>query len=225
MIDVKPVFQEAGNRDSTLIFIYEFLLEHTDQDFLDHSLLLELRKSAIGADYLPKSMVRIVEEKIHSSISALCDERLIAMRTTDGSIIMLETGFVVAQELYLQSQENAGDVANETKIPASDRIVSIGDNSAAQHNTADALDEVADKIEERPNDLELKAEERMVIVSEMRSLSSRIRSGFVRIRELQLQFGPNGILRFLLEKVGGHALKHYVDKALSALDNLIKSLS
>ena len=121
------------------------------------------------------------------------------------------------------SDEVLVDVQQWTEVPASDRVVRIDHNAPINNEALDTLDHLTEALRAKPNDLPLTADERVVILSEMESLANRLKAGCIRLAELTTATAKSGLLRWLLDKIGNHALRPYVEKAINALETIARS--
>ena len=112
------------------------------------------------------------------------------------------------------------DAVSQSEVPASDRIVRRDDNSAAFDAAAKALDETISAVE-KANDLgELSAEERTIVLSQLREGRKLFDLPEIKISAVQAMIVPK--LRWLVDKLGGEMVVYAATAALTALTTLLK---
>lgn len=114
--------------------------------------------------------------------------------------------------------------SSEGFVPASDRIVRLDDNAPGRLEAIENLDKIEKLLESGNNELKLTADERMVIVSEIKPLRERLLTKHVRVGEVCNAVTKGSPLVWLLDKVAGHAVGIVIGTALAALGLLAKAL-
>lgn len=109
-------------------------------------------------------------------------------------------------------------------VPASDRIVRLDDNAPGRLEAIENLDKIEKLLESGNNELKLTADERMVIVSEIKPLRERLLTKHVRVGEVCNAVTKGSPLVWLLDKVAGHAVGIVIGTALAALGLLARAL-
>ena len=83
-------------------------------------------------------------------------------------------------------------------IPASDRFVRLDDNAQIRDEAVKALDELVDALNHKaPNDLFARAEDRLAVVSEVRSLSDQLKAPVIRAQVIAQAMADKGLLKWL----------------------------
>jgi hypothetical protein len=113
---------------------------------------------------------------------------------------------------------------NVISVPASDRIVRLGDNSAARSEAIDKIEEIERVLASGVNDFPLSADERTVILSEIKPLTARLRDGWIRVGQLQAAVTKGSPLVWLIDQLGGTVVAGLATAAITALGVLLKSL-
>lgn len=109
-------------------------------------------------------------------------------------------------------------------VPASDRIVRLDDNAPGRLEAIENLDKIEKLLESGSNELKLTADERIVIVSEIKPLRERLLKNYVRVGEIYNAVTKGSPLVWLLDKVGGTAVGVAATAAFTALYLLAKAL-
>ncbi|NKE43457.1 hypothetical protein HB662_01615 [Roseomonas frigidaquae] len=211
-------------RDEERIFKIIFSHFHNQPEafFVVRARIHEQRLAELNDKPIPAAFASTLIRTIDRVIGKLHDKKLVTF-DRDGDIILSPEGFFAGEQFFLLP-DGADTLEADLQIPASDRVVRLTDNSAVRDEATNALDEVLEKLQTRPNDLPLNSEETSVSSAEISSLLTRIKTGFIRIGELRLFIGAGGLLTWLLLKLGPHALAVYVERAIVAVETLVKSL-
>jgi hypothetical protein len=112
----------------------------------------------------------------------------------------------------------------DMEVPASDRVVRLDDNAPGRAEAIAHLEEVERVLSSNPNDLELTADERMVVLSEIRPFAKRLRDGWVRVGELRAAVTKGSMLVWLTDKLAGAGIVCAITLALGALGKLLLHL-
>lgn len=146
----------------------------------------------------------------------------------DGEIYATLTGEgLAAAEEILSSDADVLERVRQSfgAIPAADRVVRLDDNAPGRAEALRALNDIEAGLASGSNTLPLTADERIVILSEMKPLSDGLRRGIVRIGALIAALAPvGGLLPWVADKLAGHALTSSVDAAVGALSALLRAL-
>jgi hypothetical protein len=125
---------------------------------------------------------------------------------------------------FISSDLEAGFSVKAVSIPAADRIVWLDDNAPGRLQAIENLDQIEKLLGSGNNELKLTADERTVIVSEIKPLRERLMERRVRVGEICNAVTKGSPLVWLLDKVGGTAVGVAATAAITALYMLAKAL-
>lgn len=126
--------------------------------------------------------------------------------------------------ILTDTRSQIGMLDFEGLAPASDRIVRLDDNAPGRLEAIENLDKIEKLLESGNNELKLTADERIVIVSEIKPLRERLLKKHVRVGEVCNAVTKGSPLVWLLDKAAGHAVGIVITAALAALGLLAKAL-
>jgi hypothetical protein len=126
--------------------------------------------------------------------------------------------------MFISSDLEASYSVKAVSIPAADRIVQIDDNAPGRLDAIENLHKIEKLLGSGNNELKLTADERMVIVSEIKPLRERLMKKLVRVGEVCNAVTKGSPLVWLLDKAAGHAVGIVITAALAALGLLAKAL-
>jgi hypothetical protein len=106
--------------------------------------------------------------------------------------------------------------------PASDRIVRLDDNAPGRKEALENLERIETALESGSNELTLTADERVVVLSETRSLRQRLADGRVRLGALFQAIAPHGFLFLIIGKLAEDAIGLAASVVLSAIKTLLQ---
>lgn len=107
-------------------------------------------------------------------------------------------------------------------VPASDRIVRLDDNAPGRKEALENLEKIETALESGSNELKLTADERVVILSETRTLRQRLADGRVRLGALFQAIAPHGFLLLIISKLAEDAIGLAANIVLSAIKTLLQ---
>jgi hypothetical protein len=107
-------------------------------------------------------------------------------------------------------------------VPASDRIVRLDDNAPGRKEALENLVKIETALESGSNELKLTADERVVILSETRTLRQRLADGRVRLGALFQAIAPDGFLLLIIRKLAEDAIGLAANIVLSAIKTLLQ---
>lgn len=107
-------------------------------------------------------------------------------------------------------------------VPASDRIVRLDDNAPGRKEALENLEKIETALESGSNELKLTADERVVILSETRTLRQRLADGRVRLGALFQAIAPDGFLLLIIRKLAEDAIGLAANIVLSAIKTLLQ---
>ena len=126
--------------------------------------------------------------------------------------------------IFVAGKTEISMLAIEGFVPASDRIVRLDDNAPGRLEAIENLHQIEKILESGNNELKLTADERIVIVSEIKPLRERLLKKHVRVGEVCSAVTKGSPLVWLLDKAAGHAVGIVITAALAALGLLAKAL-
>lgn len=127
----------------------------------------------------------------------------------------------ISPNLVAESQEVSSQ-GIEGFAPASDRIVRLDDNAPGRKEALENLEKIETALESGSNELKLTADERVVILSETRTLRQRLADGRVRLGALFQAIAPDGFLLLIIRKLAEDAIGLAANIVLSAIKTLLQ---
>lgn len=132
-----------------------------------------------------------------------------------------ESAADVSPNLVAESREVSSQ-GIEGFAPASDRIVRLDDNAPGRKEAFENLEKIETALESGSNELKLTADERVVILSETRTLRQRLADGRVRLGALFQAIAPHGFLLLIISKLAEDAIGLAANIVLSAIKTLLQ---
>jgi hypothetical protein len=123
---------------------------------------------------------------------------------------------------FVSSDLDPGSSVKEVSIPAADRIVRLDDNAPGRREAIENLERIETALESGSNELKLTADERVVILSETRTLRQRLADGRVRLGALFQAIAPHGFLLLIINKLAEDAIGLAANIVLSAIKTLLQ---
>jgi hypothetical protein len=123
---------------------------------------------------------------------------------------------------FISSDLEAGSSVKAVSIPAADRIVRLDDNAPGRREAIENLERIEAALDSGSNELNLTADERIVVLSETRSLRERLADGRVRLGALAQAIAPNGFLILIASTLAQESIVNAASIAISAIKTLLQ---
>lgn len=199
-----------------LLAVHNFFLENPMLSAIEQEDLAQLEPG------FPRGFVEAVLESL---IDDECVKEVRVTRAGYGTAgyALTRGGLRLAEELH-STPTPVAPTESDAFVPASDRVVRLDDNAPEVKSAIETLEHLESALVSGSNELPLTADERRVVASEARSILDRMRSGWIRIGEVQRAVTKGSPLVWLADKVGGTAVGALVLGAITALGVLAKAL-
>ena len=123
---------------------------------------------------------------------------------------------------FISSDLEAGSSVKAVSIPAADRIVRLDDNAPGRREAIENLEIIEAALDSGSNELNLTADERIVVLSETRSLRERLADGRVRLGALAQAIAPKGFLILIAGTLAQESIVNAASIAISAIKTLLQ---
>jgi len=123
---------------------------------------------------------------------------------------------------FISSDLDPGSSVKAALIPAADRIVCLDDNAPGRREAIENLERVEAALDSGSNELNLTADERIVVLSETRSLRERLADGRVRLGALAQAIAPDGFLILITRTLAQESIVNAANIAISAIKTLLQ---